>query len=102
MDNFEAQVISITPVHWPDGTLAVSVVFGNPVAVQQKTPDQKNVVHVQLPGQLQNQAVPLANRVILLLTQKEWDQLQHKPTYGEAFTFASTKNGFKFERAAKN
>lgn len=97
---FSARVTGVGPASRPDGSLAVALTLGVPVAIPRPAanPDaDKNVLHIKLPGQ-QAQHPAQENRLILFLTQAEWDTLEHKPVYGESFVFESTRDGFKIIR----
>ena len=102
MVKFSAAVVGIGPAIRPDGTTAVAIAFGVPVALPKpKEEEGKNVIRIQLPNQQLPGAPINEYRLVLYLSEDEWSKLECKPVYGETFVFEANKAGFTFCRDGK-
>lgn len=95
MVSFSCTVIGITPAMRPNGSRAVMLALGVPLPPRvDKKEKEGSAIHIMLPSQ--GQQMPIhENRVVLFFSEEEWEELEHKPTFGENYSVRSTKHGFE-------
>ncbi len=103
---FTVKVTAIHPAYDSQGNEYISIEFGFrppqiptmiPTNVPREVSDMieasRDVARVILPPQIQAQWKTYANRLILFLTQEEWENLQQKYTVSDEFTVALRTDG---------
>lgn len=89
------RVMAVNPASRPDGSSAVAITFGVPIGPIKVEKKGEVTVNFSVPGQPKSTH---ENRVVIFFTEKEWDHLEVKPTYGQEYLLKSSKKGFEINK----